>query len=77
MIYLYEYIYHKYLGPVRSKDMQTPPLLSFVPRVIAKIHRKLAVFSTKMFITRKIKIGKILNMICVSIQHIPHLSCKF
>ena len=40
-----------------------------------KIHQKLAFFSTKMTITGKIKIGKIWNMIFLSIM--PHLSCKF
>ena len=33
--------------------------------------------STKMTITRKIKIGNIWNLIFLSIQLIPHLSCKF
>ena len=34
-------------------------------------------WGTKMTKTRKIKIGKIWNLIFLSIQHIPHLSCKF
>ena len=48
--------------------------LSFIFRVIATIHRKLTIFGTKIAITRKIKIG---NLIFLSIQPIPDLSCKF
>ena len=42
-----------------------------------KIHRKYIVFSTKMTTARKIKIGKIGNLIFLSIQYSPHLLCKF
>ena len=40
---------------------------------------KLTIFSTKMTITRKIKIGKVGKNIgfFFPIQHILHLSCKF
>ena len=46
-----------------------------------KVHRKLGwwryISNQKMSITRKIKIIKIWNLICLSIQPIPNLSCKF
>ena len=48
----------------------------YIFRVIVKVHRKLAVFNTKMTRTHKIKIGKIWSMIFLSVQHIPHLSLK-
>ena len=42
-----------------------------------KIHRKLGTKITKNYHNSKNKIGKIWNMIFLSIQHILHLSCKF
>ena len=41
------------------------------------IHQKLTVLRTKMTISRKIIIWKIWNLIFLSIQMIPHLSCEF
>ena len=52
--------------------------LKEISRVIVKNSSKIRVHKwQKMTITRKIKIGKIWNSIFLSIQHIPHLSCKF
>ena len=51
------------------------PILFFW--VIVKFHRKLTVFRTKMTRTLKMKIGKIWNLIFLSIQSIPDISCKF
>ena len=49
----------------------------FISWIIVKIHRKLTIFRTKMTITRKIKIGRIWNLIFLSIQPIADLSSIF
>ena len=55
-----------------------PIFMILIFRVIVKNSSKIGIQKwSKMNITRKIKIGKILNLIFLSIQHIPHLSCKF
>ena len=46
----------------------------FIFRVMVKIHRKLTILSTKMIISQKLKIWKLIFHSC---QHISHLSCKF
>ena len=42
--------------------------------VMVKIHRKLTILSTKIIISQKLKIWKLIFHSC---QHISHLSCKF
>ena len=48
----------------------------FLELAIVQIHWKLGRFEYKNYHKSKIIIGKILNLIFLSIQPIPHLSCK-
>ena len=50
----------------------------FIFRVMGENSWKIRVIlSTKMIITQRIKIATIRNLVCLSIQPIPDLSCKF
>ena len=80
--FFFDFFYLKLsaIGWIESRTkFQNSPI--FIFRVIAKFHRKLGWWrhknDQKITLTRKIKIGKIWNLVFRSIQPILNLSCRY